>query len=197
MLILFVSYGVGLAGDQRLFAPSALTTIDNQRLAQFRQPEARVELIARIGAYAHSPAEVCMIVEKIVRYRSDKRKDEWATPEETLRRGYGDCEDIAILIQELCGRIGAESDVILFFASGREEGHAIVAGRWGDKFWMADNGDYKEAATFEMLAANVKQRLTWRDREVWHVRLSYQAIQKRLNKDKSGVHCVAGSVSQR
>ncbi len=47
-----------------------------------------------------NPREVHAYVRRRVQYHSEPI-DIWATPEETLKRGYGDCEDFAILERAL------------------------------------------------------------------------------------------------
>lgn len=66
-------------------------------------------------AMAHTPQDVCNIVERYVRYRCDQG-DEWQAPEETLRRRAGDCEDFAILVQHVCDQIGYHATVYVFFS---------------------------------------------------------------------------------
>lgn len=46
----------------------------------------------------HSVAEVVEWVHDNVRYVPDTDGDNWSPPEVTLERGYGDCEDMAILV---------------------------------------------------------------------------------------------------
>lgn len=63
-------------------------------------PDARFEAVRHAvvnpPAGIDTPAEVDAWVNAKIAYRADAR-DEWAHPVKTLARGYGDCEDIALV----------------------------------------------------------------------------------------------------
>lgn len=60
-------------------------------------------------------------IERITRYVKGKirpvpdsrRKDYWQTPQETLKRGAGDCEDIAVLFQSIANWMGIDMNVVV------------------------------------------------------------------------------------
>lgn len=85
-----------------------------------------------------TPEAICIVVREFVRYKPD-RKDEWAHPSVTWARGHGDCEDIALVIHELCWLCGFPSFIKVYFplTIGRA-GHAVVIGDG----WWASNGEY-------------------------------------------------------
>lgn len=129
----------------------------------------------------HSPKEISQWVHRHIQYRADKQ-DEWAPAHETLRRRRGDCEDIAILVQALCERRGIKSNVYLFFPAGLEsEGHAIAAGRIGDRWWFSDNGTYGEASTLEQVREHVCTIHQWDSKTSWYVSLDLTQVMERLN----------------
>jgi predicted transglutaminase-like cysteine proteinase len=151
-----------------------------------------------IAAVAEHPKEVCAFVEKYIRYRSD-RNDEWQTPEQTLRRRAGDCEDFAILIQDICERMGYPSSVYLLFGENRErDGHAIVAGQLlSGGWWFADNGSYGEVGTFKELRVRVAERMGWDPAGTWYVKLDRRQIAARLAHRSSSCDDVAFRVNAR
>lgn len=81
-----------------------------------------------------------------VRYAEDQalygRADYWASPAETLRRGAGDCEDIAILKLQLLAAMGVPRDAMFLTIArdlARRADHAILVVRDGSRFWLLDN----------------------------------------------------------
>lgn len=90
-----------------------------------------------------------------VRYVEDRelygKADYWANAGTTLRRGAGDCEDIAIVKMQLLAALGvARSDMYLVIARdlARNADHAVLVVRREGHFWLLDN------ATSEVLEAN-------------------------------------------
>lgn len=60
-----------------------------------------------------SPADVDAWVNSHIAYREDS-DDEWAAPSLTLKRGFGDCEDFAILKRAILRAKGVPNREILF-----------------------------------------------------------------------------------
>ena len=90
-----------------------------------------------------------------VRYVDDRvqygRPDYWAGARATLRRGSGDCEDIAIAKMQLLSAIGvSRKDMYLTIARDlvRNADHALLVVKLDDRFWLLDN------ATDELLDAS-------------------------------------------
>lgn len=52
-------------------------------------------------------------IRKFMRYQADA-SDDWSTPSETLKRGYGDCEDLALLERAIRISLGKPSNEIWF-----------------------------------------------------------------------------------
>ena len=90
-------------------------------------------------------AYVQTAVNRRITYRGDYDNwgfdDYWATAEQTLARGSGDCEDIAIVKYQALRRLGfAERD--LYLTMGRAEGrgeHATLLVRVDGRFWVLDD----------------------------------------------------------
>lgn len=68
-------------------------------------------------------------VNKTIRYRADAT-DDWAPPMATLDRGYGDCEDIALLKRAIILRSGVPESRVFFLLVRdliRQQDHAVLA----------------------------------------------------------------------
>ncbi|MCO6187040.1 transglutaminase-like cysteine peptidase [Rhizobium sp. L1K21] len=85
-------------------------------------------------------------VNRSIRYQSDATlygaADHWATPDETLSNGKGDCEDFAILKMALLAKEGvALSDMalVVVFDQGRGLYHAVLDVRAGGRHFILDN----------------------------------------------------------
>lgn len=81
-----------------------------------------------------------------VRYVEDRelygKADYWASASETLRRGAGDCEDIAIAKMQLLAALGVRRDAMFLTIARdtvRAADHAVLVVQMGDKAWMLDN----------------------------------------------------------
>lgn len=105
-------------------------TVDNLRDAGF------MEKIRSVNA----------LVNSFVRYRRDAdtsgRLDYWATPEETLTRRSGDCEDYAILKMAALTRLGlpeSSMSIVILRDESRNLFHAILAVRTNQGFFILDN----------------------------------------------------------
>lgn len=81
-----------------------------------------------------------------IRYAEDARlygkADYWAGAPTTLRRGAGDCEDIAIAKLQLLAAMGVpRSDLYLTIARdlARHADHAVLVVRMDGRYWLLDN----------------------------------------------------------
>ncbi|WP_394727370.1 transglutaminase-like cysteine peptidase [Altererythrobacter sp. GH1-8] len=111
-------------------------------------PRDRRALLARVNGWVNGA----------IAYRSDGRRDRWADAKSTLRKGYGDCEDYAILKLQMLAASGIRSeDMMLTLARDtmRKVDHAVllvrVDGRWGGDEWvMLDmQSDRVDSAAFD------------------------------------------------
>jgi predicted transglutaminase-like cysteine proteinase len=85
-------------------------------------------------------------VNTMLRYRSDKstygRLDYWATPQEILARGTGDCEDFAILKMTSLIRAGVPArslSLVVLRDNGRGVFHAVLALSTSSGSYILDN----------------------------------------------------------
>lgn len=81
-----------------------------------------------------------------IRYVEDRelygKADYWASAGETLRRGAGDCEDIAIAKMQLLAALGVHRDAMFLTIARdtvRAADHAVLVVKMGDKAWLLDN----------------------------------------------------------
>lgn len=81
-----------------------------------------------------------------IRYKEDRdlygKADYWATASATLRRGAGDCEDIAILKMQALAALGVpRSDMYLTIARDtiRNADHALLVVKLDGRHWLLDN----------------------------------------------------------
>lgn len=93
-----------------------------------------------------------------IRYVDDRqlygKADYWANAGTTLRRGAGDCEDIAILKMQILAAMGvSRSDMNLTVARDlvRNADHAVLVVKSEGKYWLLDN------ATNKVLDASASQ----------------------------------------
>ncbi|MBU0683969.1 MAG: transglutaminase-like domain-containing protein [Candidatus Omnitrophota bacterium] len=80
-------------------------------------------------------------LEKNIQYRADGENDEWALPQETLGRLYGDCEDYALLNVAVLRVLGYESKIVILGTSEKE--HAICVFEKNGNFLWFDNAELK------------------------------------------------------
>ena len=75
-----------------------------------------------------------------VRYQRDAG-DDWADVLTTLRRGVGDCEDIAIAKMALLAALGVSPDdmYLVLLRDSRREDHSVLAVRRTGSFYILDN----------------------------------------------------------
>ncbi|WP_161784965.1 transglutaminase-like cysteine peptidase [Hoeflea sp. BAL378] len=99
------------------------------------------------GASARRQFEhVSMSVNRAVRYDTDARihgrLDYWSTPDETLARGAGDCEDYAILKMALLARLGvplSSMEIVVVKDTGRRLFHAVLSVSLNGEHLILDN----------------------------------------------------------
>jgi len=74
-----------------------------------------------------------------IKYKRDQdiynAVDYWQFPVETLERGTGDCEDIAILLCSMLRAIGVPSNQVYVAVGGTESSHAYIVERYSKGVW--------------------------------------------------------------
>lgn len=107
--------------------------------------------LGSIGKMDDSPTEGMLAVvngwaNRRVRYAEDAslygKADHWAKASDTLRRGAGDCEDIAIVKMQALAALGVSpDDMFLTIARDnvRNADHALLVVKLRDRYWVLDN----------------------------------------------------------
>ena len=133
---------------------------------------------SEIARTYESPREICRLVESNIRYTTEK-SDLWTESSETWTRGRGDCEDFAILIQDLCKLSGMDTKVHLYFpAAGGREGHAILVGEWNGKIWFSSNGSYEEVKSEKDVRNRIARMLSCKEKQLWGMKLTERDVAK-------------------
>jgi len=128
-----------------------------------------------------TPQDVCRMVQRHIVY-TDEDGDTWSAADETWDRGAGDCEDFAILAQELCLELGYDASVQLYYATAPKfTGHAVAVGTWGDKMWVSSNGSYKEFDSQKGIQKHVARILRCKQKNMFSVLLADEDVQSRIN----------------
>lgn len=113
-----------------------------------------------------SPNDICYRVRGYVKYRRD-RMDEWATGEETVKRGYGDCEDFAAAVRDLCAAKGFDANIYVFSGNGTGA-HAATVGTWKGRMWMSSNGSWEAVDSLDDAGSMIARHMGWKsDETTW------------------------------
>ena len=89
-----------------------------------------------VQSVALTPEAIAESVYCHVKYRAES-VDVWDDGRKTWERGFGDCEDIAACIVDLCRRKGIDAWIQVFRSAGSLQGRAVAMGRIDGKFWIA------------------------------------------------------------
>ena len=130
---------------------------------------------------ATTVSQICTIVTRWISPRAET-VDEWSSAEETWKRGYGDCEDFAVLVAAQCARIGIDADIYAFWAVGRPEGHAIVIGQ----DWLADMGEYLGGVTFQDALTLIAHKLFAKKEKLYWRKMKPEEMIKKCLKKQEG-----------
>ena len=128
--------------------PVRNTRMDNRwrRVSAPIEPHWLVQLIAPVRHHdKHQQLRyVQQSVNRLIRFRLDDENwdegDRWATVAETMRRGAGDCEDIAIIKLHALRQLGfGARDLYLTIGKfNRAPVHAMLVARVDWRFWVLD-----------------------------------------------------------
>jgi len=84
-----------------------------------------------------------------IKYKRDNKGDYWSTPEETLQKRYGDCEDYAFLNVAVLQLLGYQPKVLAMGGLGGI--HAICVFEENGYFSWIDNTELKKTQTQSIL----------------------------------------------
>ena len=116
--------------------------------------------------------EICRKVSEHLEERANNL-DRWACFDEVWRRGYGDCNDFAVCIEQLCHENGVKCKIYLTYPPVGE-GHAFAV---GDN-WMSDMGDYIEISSFSDVKKRAADILSCDPLKIWYLPLTHQDVQR-------------------
>jgi hypothetical protein len=112
-------------------------------------------------AAVDSPRKAARLARLYVEFRDDDG-DEWADGKTTWQRGFGDCEDLAAVVVQLCEEAGLETDAdIQVFATPIDGGHAVAMGRWRGRMWVSSNGWFQYAESVEHAVLQIAEEMQW------------------------------------
>ncbi|MCC0013817.1 MAG: transglutaminase-like cysteine peptidase [Hoeflea sp.] len=133
--------GARISGLIRKAAASGASAICINRCADLA---ARLDLGA--GDITAQLRHVSASVNNLVAYRTDEqnhgRLDQWSTPNETLARASGDCEDYAILKMAVLARLGVPvnaMEIVVVKDTRRRLFHAVLSVALKDRTVILDN----------------------------------------------------------
>lgn len=124
-----------LSGSGLSFAKNFIPDLLSPRAADFRT---KVIIQAFLNSqHIHSLEDYAQWVALHIRYQKDTDGDYWARPEETLKKGFGDCEDLAFLHQVVLSALGYKAQTIAFGHQGYT--HALCVFRINGFWAIFDN----------------------------------------------------------
>jgi predicted transglutaminase-like cysteine proteinase len=112
------------------------------------EPSSSIQSLVEPVAGLDRPRQMLFVqsvVQRTLRYREDLttwgEADYWASAAETLSRGGGDCEDLAIVKYQALLALGfAPGDLVLSVGRDQARGdHALLLVREGAKWWALDD----------------------------------------------------------
>ena len=113
----------------------------------------------------NTPKEICSSVRNRVDYRSDVG-DEWATGNETWEREYGDCENMATTVSEICFEKGIKTEMFVLYPENEREGHVVVVGLLDGKLWFSSNGWFDKASSMSDIKKKIAHEFRWKDKNI-------------------------------
>jgi len=136
-----------LFGTIALPAPDMPMTAKWARVRAY-EPSSSIQSLVEPVAGLDRPRQMLFVqsvVQRTLRYREDLQMwgqpDYWASAAETLSRGGGDCEDLAIVKYQALLALGfAPGDLVLSVGRDLVRGdHALLLVREGDTWWVLDD----------------------------------------------------------
>jgi hypothetical protein len=130
-----------------------------------------------------APQDICRMVDRYVASYPEN-VNRWADAEETWSRGWGDCEDFSVCVEQFCHDLGYDAQVYLFYpVNFGDEGHAVVVGKWNDQLWMSSLGSYKQVASMDDVRKEVARIIGCKPDRMWNVALAHEDVQRFLQRN--------------
>lgn len=119
-----------------------------------------------------SPKEASTIAATRVTYTPDMSKeDEWRSPQETWQKKEGDCEDFALVVQDLCKNNGIEAEVLIIRSNSARKAHAITTGTVNGSIWVSSNGIYTTYQSTNDVKQAIARDLGWAHTDIDIIKL--------------------------
>ena len=128
-----------------------------------------------------SPAEICWRVRGRVKYKQIS-KNKWVEAKDIWDRGYGDCKDFAICINNFCKLAGFDSELYLIYNKENLRGHVVTIGKHKEKMWLSSNGSYECVDSLKDAVNNVISSLKWNIKDISVVPLPDNMIEIQYKK---------------
>ena len=107
------------------------------KLALQTFPKKRNQLAKMLAEKLKTPPKIYYWVQKNIKYRRDFIFDTWQTPDETIRKRSGDCEDIAFLIKAMLDHLGYKN-VMIITKTEKGTGHIFNAVKYRGRWYIMD-----------------------------------------------------------
>ncbi|MBM3250347.1 MAG: transglutaminase domain-containing protein [Candidatus Omnitrophica bacterium] len=104
--------------------------------------------LERVTSFVHTPTQLAGWLSRDFEYIF-QLGDGWQPAEETINKGTGDCEDFAVLAQEVLKRLGIRSDIVIVKLKGLNIAHAIC-------LWQEEDGSYSFISNQEICRTQKK-----------------------------------------
>lgn len=151
-----------VGGDQSAPSTSRLGWI----AALFERPSWDAA-VARVD----SPKRAAKLARLYVRFE-EETEDEWTDGKSVWERGFGDCEDFAAVVVQLCREAGIDADAsIQVFTVNGVEGHAVALGQWRGRMWISSNGWFEFVDSMDDARLAVRDEMDWYGQEIASVPL--------------------------
>jgi predicted transglutaminase-like cysteine proteinase len=113
-----------------------------------------------VKTVAHTPKEICAQVWRHVDFKKDQG-DEWPSGIDVWQRGYGDCEDFARAVVDLCAEKGIRAEILVFQPEKSQIAHAVAVGHWQGELWVSNNGRFATAENMGKIEDIVRFDVGW------------------------------------
>lgn len=117
-------------------------------MASFQLPcFAQSQHVEQIPSSMRTPQDIARWLSRNFTYEMEW-PDTWQSSSETASLKKGDCEDFAVLTQELLARLGIKSDIVIVRFKDLKVAHAICVWKYGEFYnFMSNRQIYETNAT--------------------------------------------------
>lgn len=108
------------------------------------------------------PSYICYYVRNGMNYMTDNHfSDNWVDSKTAFKDGFGDCEEFATVVRDMCAEKGIESDIYIVYSDKEIKAHAITIGKFGGEMWMASNAVYYDIKSVQDALDICVKTLDW------------------------------------